>query len=115
MRESVGDAIRQALYDGRFGPGQSLSEAALAAEMSISRGPVREALLLLAQEGLVIHSPNRGFSVVQITGEDLREIQQVRMPLEAMALNLAKAHLTEADFLKLEDLKTPDGFRVSGK
>jgi DNA-binding GntR family transcriptional regulator len=106
MRESVGDAIRQALYDGRFEPGQSLSEAGLAAEMCISRGPVREALLLLAQEGLVVHSPNRGFAIVQITAEDMREIQQVRMPLEAMALDMAKTHLADTDFARLEDLKS---------
>lgn len=106
IRESVGDAIRQALYDGRFEPGQSLSEAGLAAEMCISRGPVREALLLLTQEGLVIHSPNRGFSVVQLTAEDLQEIQEVRMPLEVMALNVAKPNMTEADFVKLEDQKS---------
>jgi DNA-binding GntR family transcriptional regulator len=74
MRESVGDETRQTLYDGRFEPGQSLSEAGLADEMCISRGPVHEALLL-AQEGLVVHSPNRGFSIVQITAEDLQEIQ----------------------------------------
>lgn len=105
IRESVGDAIRQALYNGRFEPGQSLSEAGLAAEMCISRGPVREALLLLAQEGLVVHSPNRGFSIVQITAGDLQEIHQVRMPLEAMALSTAKSHMTAADFAKLEDLR----------
>src|SRR5580704_349763 len=105
MRESVGDAIRQALYNGRFEPGQSLSEAGLAAEMCISRGPVREALLLLAQEGLVVHSPNRGFSIVQITAKDMREIQEVSMPLEAMALDMAKTHLSDADFARLEDLK----------
>ena len=105
MRESVGDAIHQALYNGRFEPGESLSEAGLAAEMCISRGPVREALLLLAQEGLVVHSPNRGFSIVQITAADLQEIQQVRIPLEAMALDMAKSHLTDADFARLEDLK----------
>src|ERR1700678_1356858 len=105
MRESVGDAVRQALYNGRFQPGESLSEAGLAAEMCVSRGPVREALLLLAQEGLVVHSPHRGFSIVQITAADLQEIQQVRMPLEAMALDMAKSHLTAADFAKLDHLK----------
>jgi DNA-binding GntR family transcriptional regulator len=105
MRESVGDVIRKALYDGRFEPGQSLSEAGLAAEMQISRGPVREALLMLAQEGLVTHSPNRGFSVVQISAEDMNEIQQVRMPLEAMALKMAQPKFTSADLAVLEELK----------
>ena len=104
MRETVGDAIRQALYERRFQPGQSLSEAALASEMGISRGPVREALLLLAQDGLVTHSPNRGFSVIQVTERDLQEIQEVRLPLEATALVMAKPHITKADLEKLEEL-----------
>jgi DNA-binding GntR family transcriptional regulator len=105
MRESVGEMIRQALHEGRFEPGQPLSEAGLAAEMGISRGPVREALLLLAQEGLVIHSPNRGFAVVQLTAEDLEEIRQVRIPLEAMALTTARPRMSEADLAKLDELK----------
>lgn len=105
IRESVVEAIRHALYDGRFQPGQSLSEAALASEMQISRGPVREALLLLAQEGLVIHSPNRGFSVVKLTAQDMREIQQVRMPLETLALQLAAPNCSDADFEVLENLR----------
>src|SRR6478735_3441645 len=86
MRESVGEVIRKALYDRRFNAGESLSEARLAAEMGISRGPVREALLVLVQEGLLTHSPNRGFSVINFTAEDLREISEVRVPLEATAL-----------------------------
>jgi DNA-binding GntR family transcriptional regulator len=105
MRESVGEMIRQALHEGRFEPGQPLSEAGLAAEMGISRGPVREALLLLAQEGLVIHSPNRGFAVVQLTTEDLEEIRQVRIPLEAMALTVARPRMSEADLARLDELK----------
>jgi DNA-binding GntR family transcriptional regulator len=105
MRESVGEMIRQALHAGRFEPGQPLSEAGLAAEMGISRGPVREALLLLAQDGLVIHSPNRGFAVVQLTTEDLEEIRQVRIPLETMALITARPRLSEEDIARLEELK----------
>ena len=105
MRTSVGDAIRQALYRGRFEPGQALSEAGLAAEIGISRGPVREALLLLVQEGLLTHSQNRGFSVVQLTANDLREIQEVRIPLETTALTLAKPHVTNTDIEKLEKFK----------
>jgi DNA-binding GntR family transcriptional regulator len=105
MRESAGEAIRQALYGRRFDPGQSLSEAGLASEMGISRGPVREALLLLVQEGLVTHSPNRGFSVVQITAADLQEIHDVRVPLETTALAMAKPHIAKTDIARLEELK----------
>jgi DNA-binding GntR family transcriptional regulator len=105
MRETVRDAIREALDTGRFRTGQSLSEAALAAEMGVSRGPVREALLLLVQEGLVVHSPNRGFSVIHFTEEDMQEIHQVRIPLEAMALNLAQHRLSSSDEERLEAFK----------
>lgn len=105
MRESVGDAVRKALYDRRFLAGEPLSEAGLAAEMGISRGPVREALLGLVQEGLLTHSPNRGFAVVNFTQDDLKEINEVRLPLETTALSLAKTKLSHADLLKLSELK----------
>lgn len=105
MRDSVGDAIRLALYDGRFEAGQQLSEAGLAATMGISRGPVREALFLLVQEGLLAHEPNHGFSVIEITATDLHEIQEVRVPLETLALQLARAHMTEEDLNKLDEFK----------
>jgi DNA-binding GntR family transcriptional regulator len=105
IRESVVEALRTALYDGRFQAGQPLSEPSLAAEMGISRGPVREALLVLVQEGLVVHSPNRGFSAVQFTASDLRDISEVRVPLEATALGMAKKRISQQDLGTLETLK----------
>jgi DNA-binding GntR family transcriptional regulator len=105
VRESAEEAIRAVLHTGRFQPGQPLSEAGLAAEMGISRGPVREALLLLSQEGLVVHSPNRGFSVIHVTAADLKEINQVRLPLEATALTMAKPNIVDEDVERLEELK----------
>lgn len=105
IRESVVGALRKALYDGRFEAGEQLSEAALASEMGISRGPVREALLVLVQEDLVIHSPNRGFSVVEFTAKDLHEISEVRIPLEARALEMALPRISQDDLGILETLK----------
>src|SRR5882724_9735244 len=95
IRESVGDAVRKALYDRRFQAGEPLSEVGLAGEMGISRGPVREALLVLVQEGLLTHSPNRGFAVVNFTQADLKEINEVRLPLETTALTLAKPKMSQ--------------------
>jgi len=115
MRHRVWEIIRNALSEGRFQGGQSLSEVGLAAEMGISRGPVREALFLLAQEGLVKHSPNRGFSVIQFTENDHREIHVVRGPLEVMALNLARPRATCEDIQKLEELKRQMIHAYAGK
>lgn len=105
MRESVGEAVRKALHQRRFHVGESLSEAGLAAEMGISRGPVREALLVLVQEGLLTHSPNRGFSVVNFTQQDLNEINEVRRPLETTALVLAKSNMSPDVSHRLNELK----------
>lgn len=104
MRDRVGQEIRQALTHKRFQPGQSITEAGLAAEMGISRGPVREALLLLLQEGLVAHSPNRGFSVISFDEKDVQETNEVRLPLEAMALTLAQRNAAQADLSQLDML-----------
>src|SRR5439155_13577573 len=57
------ELIRQAIIDGRLDPGQRLKEEELARELGISRTPVREALLVLQAEGLVVAEPNRGAMV----------------------------------------------------
>ena len=105
IRQTVGEAIRRALLEGRFRPGEALSEVALAAEMKVSRGPVREALLVLAQEGLVSHSQNYGFSVLNFTEQDREEIQQVRLPLEMLALDMARQRISDTDIRQLTHLK----------
>jgi DNA-binding GntR family transcriptional regulator len=104
MRHSVVEAIRRALIEGRFQPGEALSDVALAAEMAISRGPVREALLVLAEEGLVTHQQNRGFFVLRFSRQDAQEVQQVRLPLETLALELARQRLSGSDLRRLDEL-----------
>jgi DNA-binding GntR family transcriptional regulator len=104
IRHTVGETIRRALLEGRFSPGQALSEVALASEMKVSRGPVREALLVLAQEGLVSHSQNYGFSVLDFTEQDRTEVHQIRLPLEILALELARPNITASDLQELDAL-----------
>jgi DNA-binding GntR family transcriptional regulator len=103
MRESVVDLLRNALLEGKFAPGESLSEPALAAQLGISRGPVREALLVLQQEGLVVHAHNRGFAVLTLGPADRIAMAQVRIPLEALALELVKRKASEGDLAGLDD------------
>lgn len=104
IRDSAVDALRNALLEGRFAPGEALSEPALAAEMGISRGPVREALLMLSQEGLVVHNQNRGFALMKLGPEDRAAMTQVRVPLETLALELAKPLTNHADLAHLEGI-----------
>lgn len=105
IRLSVTEAVRDAMLDGRLRPGQALSEAALASQMNVSRGPVREALFTLAKEGLVTHSQNYGFTVVEFTELDRTEVQQVRLPLETLALDMARSAVTAADLITLRQLR----------
>ena len=76
----------------------------MASEMQVSRGPVREALLVLAEEGLVYHAQNRGFSVPRFTVEDCGQINRVRLALETTALELARQRISGYDLARLEAL-----------
>src|SRR5690606_33630608 len=99
------DAVRSALREGHLKPGENLSEVALAAEFEVSRGPIREALLVLVEEGLLVHSPNRGFYVINFTAEDHAHIDNIRVVLEAHALEQARGRVTAADLDALQQMK----------
>src|SRR5215216_313000 len=105
IRNVVADALRRTLLEGRFRPGEDLSDAAIAAEFQVSRGPVREAMLILAEEGLLTHTQNRGFSVLNFTADDLAHIERVRVPLESLALTAARERATSRDLDRLVGLK----------
>lgn len=103
IRHSIAGALRSALREGRFKFGEDLSEQKLATEMNVSRGPVREALLVLTEEGLITHSPNRGFAVLEFTAQDRLEIDEVRLSLETRSLELARGKFSPEE---LEELQT---------
>jgi DNA-binding GntR family transcriptional regulator len=70
--------------------------------MGTSRAPLREALLQLEREGLVVRQPNRGAFVADLTEELVREVASLRAELEGFAASLAVLHLTRADFQRLK-------------
>jgi DNA-binding GntR family transcriptional regulator len=82
----VAESIRSAILAGRIRPGDMLVERRLAAELGVSKTPVREALIMLASSGLVVLTPSRGTSVRLLDGDDLRKIQEVRLLLEPWAV-----------------------------
>ena len=83
------EAIRGAILAGRLTPGSRLKEEQLAAELGISRTPIREALLVLQTDGLVEASPNRGATVRSYAPADLDELYQLRGLLEGHAARIA--------------------------
>jgi DNA-binding GntR family transcriptional regulator len=89
------ELIRQAILDGRLEPGKRLKEEELARELGISRTPVREALLMLQAEGLIVTVPNRGAVVRAHDAEDLQDLYQLRALLEGYAARLAASRISD--------------------
>ncbi len=83
------DSIRQLIVGGELAFGEQLSEQSLAAQLGISKTPVREALLRLRGEGLIDIQPQRGTFVFEMSARDVEEICRFREFLEATALELA--------------------------
>jgi DNA-binding GntR family transcriptional regulator len=88
----------------RLQAGSELQESALAAQLGVSRAPVREALGRLATEGLVVVRPRRGAVVRELSKDDFLEAYQVREALEAMAARLATFRLDTEELTRLEQL-----------
>lgn len=81
--------IREGIADGRYPGGCRLSEVEMAARLGVSRTPVRNALSVLAAEGLLDYTPNAGYTVHCFTVADIEEIFRVRIELEALAARSA--------------------------
>ena len=100
-RESLKDrayhSIRAAILDGDLPPGAAISEAERAAALGVSRTPIREALQLLAREGLVEVFPKRGTLVSRLSARDVRESFELREAIETAAARLAARRRTAAE------------------
>jgi len=96
--------LHEEILQQRLAPGTELREAALAEELGVSRGPIREAITRLAAEGLVTVRPRHGTVVRELTASDMIDAYQVREALEATAIRLALPRLTKEDFAQLESL-----------
>lgn len=79
------DVLRTRILEGALAPGDALREVGVAAELAVSRNTLREALRLLASEGLVGQSPNKGAAVRTFTAADVRDIYRTRRALEVQA------------------------------
>src|SRR6185503_16394649 len=86
LRAQVADRLRAAILDGDIPPGAPLVETALSEQFDISRGPLREALRQLIEEGLVVTVPYTGTHVAALSADNVREIYSLRTALEIFAI-----------------------------
>src|SRR5262249_2829946 len=104
LGRQVYEHLLQRIFSGELVPGTTLREGELAAQLGVSRTPIREALGRLSEYGVVESRPNHGAIVRRLGREELIHIYQVREALEGMAIQLACGKLTDADFARLDKL-----------
>ena len=102
LRENVVDEIRMKILNREYEPGMRIVEQNLSDELGVSRGPIREALRQLEQEGLVEYARHVGCSVKQITLEDIYEIYLLRSTYENLAVNTYGGQFSDEDLAQME-------------
>jgi DNA-binding GntR family transcriptional regulator len=106
LTDEVAESIRQAIFDGSFEMGEHLNEVDIAERLEVSRGPVREALVQLRQEGIVTMKWHRGAHIVQFSATDVRELASLRTVLEVFAIREAAVSATQADLDRMAKVLT---------
>lgn len=105
LHEKAAERLRAMIVHGDLAPGAPLVEVELSAALGVSRTPIREALKLLAQEGLVELRVNRSPRVRSLDAADIRELFEALSRVEGMAAELAAARITAAELARLSDLQ----------
>ncbi len=114
LRDQVVEQVRAAIIEGRLRPNDHVTEATLTSELGVSRTPVREALILLEREGLIVSTHNRGAFVRAFDSDDVVEIFSSRRVLEDFVAELVIDKLTEDDFDQLEALIARNRVAIDG-
>ena len=103
LTEQVYQEIRRAIITGQIAGGSRLNESSLAAELSVSRTPVREALHKLALEKLLHAIPLAGYVVEEMSDHDIRDLFKTRMAIEKLAATWAAEHITAGELQRMEE------------
>jgi len=101
LHDQVATRLRAMLVEGLIPPGAKLNERVLSEQLRVSRTPLREAIKLLAVEGLVDLLPNRGAVAVKLTEADVMNTFEVLARLEAMSGELAAQRISDAELAEI--------------
>ena len=103
LKEKAYNSIKKKIFSFALKPGEIFFETEISRKLGASRTPVREALNILEQEGLIKKLPNRGYSVVNITASEIEELYELREALEILALRAAAKKAQKQDWIRLEN------------
>ncbi|WP_426051995.1 GntR family transcriptional regulator [Brevundimonas sp. SL161] len=104
LKAHVLNKLRDAIVTGTYKPGDRLNESQLARDLNISRIPIREALMTLQEQGLVMNHERRGMFVTILSEQDVQLINSLRVVLEAEALKLCRLNMTPDSRARLTEL-----------
>jgi len=102
LHEVVFNTLRRAILTGELDPGERLMEIHLANQFGVSRTPVREAIRMLEQEGLVTLRPARGAVVSSISADSVKDVLEVRRAMDVLCAQLACKRITSEALASLE-------------
>lgn len=105
-QDAVLTELRNMIGAGKLAPGQQIVQESLSTTLGVSRVPIREALRVLEGEGQVVHMPNRGYFVANLSVEDFEEVYRIRALLEEEAIRVAVPLLTDEDIDYIEGILT---------
>ncbi len=105
LHDEATERIRDMIVEGQLAAGEWINEAALCQQLQISRTPLREALKVLATEGLVELVPRRGANVARLSVREVVDLFEALGGIEGLAAELAAARMSEADFEKLRQMQ----------
>lgn len=103
LHEELVERLRNLVIEDALKPGEKVPEKELCASFGVSRTPLREALKVLASEGLVVLQANRGARVAEVTREEIENTFPVLAMLEQLAGELACKNIDEAGLAKIEE------------
>ncbi len=104
LHDEVADRLRELILDGELAPKARVNELELSHRFGISRTPLREAIKILATEGLLELLPNRGARVASLAEQEIDEVIEVVAGLEATAADLACRRITDKEVAMIADL-----------
>jgi DNA-binding GntR family transcriptional regulator len=104
LHQHAAARLRQLIVEGLIAPGAKLNERELAEQLEVSRTPLREAIRMLAAEGLVELAPHRGAVAVQLAPQDIADTFEVIAGLEGQSGELAAARISEPELAEIRAL-----------
>lgn len=102
LREQLADILREKILRAEFTPGEKINEKEIAETYQVSRGPVREALRQIEEEGLVTYASQKGCVVKMLSYEEMSESYLIRSTLEGLAVKIYSGKMSAEGIDKLQ-------------